>query len=200
MYLPWCGAVRGDEDVARVHVGMEVGVAEDLREEHLDAGAREPRDVDARLAQPIDLPDRDAGHPLHHHHFGAAVVPVHRGDEQERRVLEVAAQLRAVRRLAREVELVAQRLLELGDDRARPQPLAVGPQLLHQQRAGVQQRDVLLDHLRDVRPQHLDRDRRAVRQLREMDLRDRRARDRRRVERPEHRVDRLAVERASASR
>ena len=143
--------------------------------------------------------DRDAGHPLHHHHFGAAVVPVHGRDEQQRRMLEVAAQLRAVRRLAREVELVAQRLLELGDDGARPQPLAVGPQLLEQHRAGVHQRDVLLDHLGDVRPQHLDGDRRAVRQLGEMHLRDRRARDRRRVERAEHLLDRLAVERGRAS-
>ena len=125
MYLPWCGRVDGDEDVAGVHVGVEVGVAEHLREEHLDAGAGEPRNVDAGLAQPVHLPDRDAGHPLHHHHFGAAVVPVDRRHEQQRRVLEVAAQLRAVRRLARQVELVAQRLLELGDDRARPQPLAV---------------------------------------------------------------------------
>ena len=47
--------VGGDEDVAGMHVGMEIGVAEDLREEHLDAGAGEPRDVDARLAQPVHL-------------------------------------------------------------------------------------------------------------------------------------------------
>ena len=47
------------------------------------------------------------------------------GHQQQRRVLEVAAQLRAVRRLARQVELVVERLVELGDDLARPQALAV---------------------------------------------------------------------------
>ncbi len=187
-------SVGGDEDVAGMHVGVEVAVAEHLGEEELDAGAREPRDVDARLAQPVHLRDRYAGHPLHHHHLGAAVVPVHGGNEQQRRVLEVASQLRAVRGFARQIELVAQGLLELADDLARTQALAVRPQLFHQQRAGVQQRDVLLDHGRDVGPQHLDRDRRAVGKLGEMDLRDRSACDRRSVERLEHRVHRLAVE------
>ena len=43
------GAVDRDEDVARVHVGVEIAVAEHLREEHLDAGAREPLQVDAGL-------------------------------------------------------------------------------------------------------------------------------------------------------
>ena len=43
-------SVVGDEDVARVHVGVEEAVAEHLREEDLDAGARERRDVDALLS------------------------------------------------------------------------------------------------------------------------------------------------------
>ena len=34
-----------------MHVGVEEAVAEHLREEDLHAGAREPRDVDALLAQ-----------------------------------------------------------------------------------------------------------------------------------------------------
>ena len=49
MYLPWSRAVGGDEDVARMHVGVEEAVAEHLREEDLDAGARQALDVDAGL-------------------------------------------------------------------------------------------------------------------------------------------------------
>ena len=56
------GGVGGDEDVARMHVGVEVAVAEHLREEELDAGAREPLEVDAGLAQPVDL--RPIGMPV----------------------------------------------------------------------------------------------------------------------------------------
>ena len=44
-------AVGGDEDVARVHVGVKEAVAEHLAEEDLDPGAGELRDVDALRAQ-----------------------------------------------------------------------------------------------------------------------------------------------------
>ena len=121
------------------------------------------------------------------------VVPVDLGHEQERRVEEVAAQLRAVGRLAREVELVADRLLELGDDLARPQPARVGRQALDQAGGGVHEREIVGDDGFDARPQHLHRDGRAVGQLREVDLRDRRARGGRPVELREHLVHRLAV-------
>jgi hypothetical protein len=84
MYLPWFGGIRGDEDIAGMHVGMEIGVAEDLGEEDLDASAGEPRNVHSRLAKAIHLADRDARHPFHHHRFGAAIVPMHRRHEQER--------------------------------------------------------------------------------------------------------------------
>ena len=145
--------------------------------------------------RPIGMP----GHALHHQHLALGVVPPDLGDQQERRVAEVAAQLRAVRGLAREVELVADRLLELGHDRARLQALAVRPQPLDQHRGVVHQREVVLDHAGDVRPQHLDRHRRrrgAVLggQLREMHLRDRRARDRLAVEAREHFADRAPVD------
>ena len=67
-------------------------------------------------------------------------------------------------------------------------------------RGRLHQREVVLDDGGDVRAQYLDRDRRAVGKLREMDLRDRRARDRHRVERAEDLVDRLAVDPRRAPR
>ena len=144
--------VDGDEDVAGVHVGVEEAVAEHLREEELDAGARQLLEVDAGLDQPLDLRDRDAAHPLHHHHFAGAPVPVHLGHAAA--AASAAKLRRSCEQLAAsrdEVELVAQRLLELGDDLARAQPLAVGPQLLDEHRAGLHQADVVLDHRRRCR-------------------------------------------------
>ena len=41
--------VDGDENVARVHVGVKEAVAKHLGEKDLDAGARQPLDVDALL-------------------------------------------------------------------------------------------------------------------------------------------------------
>ena len=120
-------------------------------------------------------------------------VPMHLRNQQQRRVPEIAAQLRAVGRLAGEVELVAQRLLEFGDDLARLQAAAVGGQALDQPGGGVHQGKVVVDDRVDVRAQHLHRDRRAVGQLREMHLRDRCARHRLRVEAREDLRDGLAV-------
>ncbi len=162
MYLPNGSGIGGDEDVARVHVGMEKAVAEHLREEDLDAGAGEPRNVDALGLQTLDLADGNARHALHHHDLGTTPVPVDLGDEQQRRMQKIAAQLRAVGRFAPKVELVVNRLVELGDDLLRLQAFAVRPQLLDQPGAHLHEGQILLDGRRDVRPQHLDRGRRAV--------------------------------------
>ena len=64
---------------------------------------------------------------------------------------EIAPQLRAVGRLAHQVELVVDRLVEFGDDLARPQPLAFAPQPLDQRRRRMHQREVVLDDVGDVR-------------------------------------------------
>ena len=104
-------------------------------------------------------------------------------DQHQRRVLEVAPQLRAVCRLAAEVELVANCLLELRHDCARLQALAFLPQPLDEHRGRVHQCQIVLDNLDDFRAQHFDGNLRAgfradgVRQLREMNLRHRCARN-----------------------
>ena len=59
MYLPWLRGVDRDEDVAGMHVGVEVAVAEHLREEDLDARAREALAVDARALELVDASDRE---------------------------------------------------------------------------------------------------------------------------------------------
>ena len=43
------------EDVARMHVGMEKTVAENLGEKDFNPLARQPLQVDARFAHPVDL-------------------------------------------------------------------------------------------------------------------------------------------------
>jgi hypothetical protein len=62
------GRVEADLDVARVHVGVEEAVAEDLGEEDRHAVARQLLEVDAGLAQAVDLADGHAVHALHHDH------------------------------------------------------------------------------------------------------------------------------------
>ena len=185
-HLPWCGGVDGDEDVARMHVGVEEAVAEHLREEELDAGARETLQVDAlgaaagrcaRIGMPLMRSITIT--------LLAAPVPVDAGHEQQGRVAEIAAELRAVGRLAREVELVLQRLRELVDHLARTQAAGVGEHALEHETAAVCSSATSLQMTCPMSgAQHLHRHRRAVGQLGEMHLRHRGARHRRQVERP----------------
>ncbi len=150
--------VGRDEDVARVHVGVEDAVAEDLREEDLDAGTRELLQVDTGFAQAADLADRDAVHALHGHHVMRAVIPENLGHFQQLRIGEVAAQLRAVGRFAHQVEFVGQMLGEFAHDLARLEALAVAPEAFEQAGEAVEQRDVMGNHRRDGGPQYLDGD------------------------------------------
>src|SRR5579864_1829355 len=59
------GRVDADEDIARVHIRVKKAVAEHLREEDFDAGAREALEIDAGGDEIGDAPDRYARHPLH---------------------------------------------------------------------------------------------------------------------------------------
>ena len=140
-----------------------------------------------------DLADRHAVHALHDDHVLGAELPHHLGHEHEAEALHVAAQLRRVGGLADQVELVVQVLVELGDDLARLQPLAVGrPALDHSARPGAS--SSMSSSIAASMPGRstLTATSRPSLQDREVHLRDRRARHRRGVEAGEDRVERLA--------
>ena len=149
--------VRPDahQDVARVHVGVEEAIAEDLREENLHAIARELFQIDAGGAHAVELADGDTVDPLHHQHVAPAVVPVHLRDAQQRGTLEVALELIGVGGLAHQIQFVVQVVVEFVDHLHRAQPPGVGRQAHGQRGAGAQQAQVVLDHVQHARAQHL---------------------------------------------
>ena len=63
---------------------------------------------------------------------------------------KITPQLRAIGSFAREIELVVDGLVELRDDFARLEPLAVGPQSFGERRPGHHQREIALDGRSDV--------------------------------------------------
>ncbi len=175
-----------------MHVGVKEAVAEHLREEDLDAGARELGDVHALAAQLLHLAHRRAAHSLHRHDRGRAPVPIHLRDDEQRRVREIPPQLARVRRLAHQVELLGDVAREFRDDLARLQAPPVGREALDQTGRGIEERQVLRDHRLHPGPQDLDRRFPPAGEHGDVDLRHRCARHRLRVELLEYLGDRLA--------
>jgi hypothetical protein len=123
--------------------------------------------------RPLHVADRHAVHALHDDHVRRAQLPHHLRYEQQVEPLHVAAQLRGVGGLAHQVELVVQVGVELGDDLARLEPLAVDEDALDPDRELAQQGEVVVDRREHAGPEHLDRDLAPVLQDGEVDLGDR---------------------------
>ncbi len=187
------GAVVGDHDVARMHVGVKKPVAKHLGEEDLDTLTRQTRDVDALLAQGRDLADRRAAHALHDDDVALAPVPVDLGDAQQARLLEIAPQLAGVGGLEHEVELLRDRFLELRHHLTRLEPLAVAVDALDQRGDDVHERHIAGDDAGNAGPQDLDRHLTAIGQNGEVHLRHRGAGHRFPLETGEHFAERTLV-------
>ena len=97
-------------------------------------------------------------HALHHHYALGAPVPMYLGQDQQIGTLEIAPQLRAVGRLAHQVQLVVQVLVELGHHLARLEPPAIRPEGFEQAGGDLQQGDVVFDDGLDAGTQDLYRD------------------------------------------
>ena len=180
------GILRLHEDVPGVHVGVEEVVAEHLGEEDLHAVFREYPDVDVAPAQLVHVVDEHAVDAFHDHHVGTAVVPVHLRHVEQLRPREIALELRRVRRLAHEVELVDDRALVLAHDLDRTQAMAFARIIASEVREDVHDLEVALDPLAHAGTHDLDDDFLARAQPRRVHLSDRGGGERLVVEAVEH--------------
>ncbi len=147
-----------------MHVGMEEPVAEHLREEDLDAAARQLRQIHALRPQAVHLADRRAGHALHHHDLGSSNSP------STPRAPAAAARSAKLRRSW--LALAASRIRSSSSSRCFSNSATTSRGFSRlpsrhshcdQARGAVQQRDVVADDACDPRPQNLDRGFRSVR-------------------------------------
>ena len=112
---------------------------------------------------------------------------------QQRRAGKITTQLAGVGGFTHQIEFVIEMAGKFGDDFVRLQAFAVGPQIFHQRRAGVEQCDIVAYNLRDTGAQYFDGGFPAVMQFGQMHLRDGSAGERCAVERAENFVERFAV-------
>ena len=115
-----------DEDVARVHVGVEETVAEHLGEEDLHAAFGKHFHVGALIGEGRQIGHLNAVNALHHQHFRPAPVPIDLRHVEQRRTFEVALQLAGVGRLAQQVEFVVDGFFVVGDHVHRVQQARIG--------------------------------------------------------------------------
>ncbi|MCY1205597.1 hypothetical protein D9M72_171490 [compost metagenome] len=168
---------------------MEEAVAEHLGEEDFHAALCQQFHVGALVGEGGQVGHRDAVDAFHHQHLGAAPVPVDLGHVEQRRAVEVAAQLAGVGRLAQQVELVVDGLLVVVHHFYRAQAAGVGGHALGQAGEEEQPGEVLADDRPQVGADHLHHHFLAAFQLGSVDLGHRGRGQRLDVEAGEHLAD-----------
>ena len=163
-----------DEEIAGMHVGVEVVVTEHLGEEELDTLFSQVPEIDPGADQALDIGNPDTDDTFHDEHVLARVVPEHLRHVHRRVVGEVAPELGSIGRLPHHVEFVEDGLLELRHDHGRFELLAADPVTFGEVGDDAHQRDVLFDRTAQIGAHDLDDDLVAVTQPRGVDLGDRR--------------------------
>ena len=100
-------ARRIDEEIARMHVGMEEAVAQCVAQEGLDQQRADGRKIVASGGEALKIVHLDAVDPFHRQHIAARALPIDRGNAEARIVFGVVAQLRQSRRFEPQVHFDA---------------------------------------------------------------------------------------------
>ena len=114
-------SVRTNEYVSRVHVRMKETVAKSLGEKDLDSIVCQLFHIDTSIADGIDIADRNAADPFHHHDIAPCMLPIDLRDIDDVRVGEIVSQLSRIGSFAHQVHLVINGLVVFVDDLNRTQ-------------------------------------------------------------------------------
>jgi hypothetical protein len=184
-------ALRVDEHVARVRIGVEQPVVQDLTDVGREHAARQLGTRDRGLVERLGLAHGPAEDLLHDEDAVGREGRVHAGDRDPDVAGAVLAQRRPDLGLVQELEL----LLEAADELLREPAQADRPRgldaALQAAREHAQDRRVACDDVLDAGPADLDDDARAVVQHGPVRLADRRRRERLPLERRERLIDRF---------
>ena len=168
-------AVRLDEQVARVRIGVEEPVFEDHAHGHPGRLGGQGRPVDPSSVERGQVVDLGPGDPFQRQDASRRGRPEHPGDVHVRIGREVGGEAFGVPALGEVVEFAAQRHGEVRHQTWQVVVLGGLPAAADAVRQILQDREISLDHLVDLRPADLDHDLGAVVQGGEMGLPDGRA-------------------------
>ena len=185
-------AVGLHEQIALVHVGVEIAGLDCLLEEGVDQPVGDRVQIMAGGDQRLAVRDLDAVDPVEGQHPPRSPVPVDRRDLVLVDLRHMLGKFRSAGGLAAQVQLAHRPAAEIGDDQLRAQALGLAAEGLEMGRRPFVGLDILGEFLDDAGAQHLDRNILALERGRAMDLGDRGGADRIRVDMAVQFVQRLA--------
>jgi hypothetical protein len=149
---------RGDEDVPRVRVGVEVSVAEELVEHDGRELGRHRRRVDVGGAETLDVVDLDRRDIGEGQHASCGALPRDLRRAHARIAREVLGEAHRVARLVEVVDLFAAGVRELFDQHGQVDVVAHDPHAAEPLRHASQGGEVDVDDLLDAGSLHLQDD------------------------------------------
>ncbi len=166
-------ALRIDEQVPGMHVGMEEAVADRMLQEGLDHDPPQRRQVVAGGLQRLDIRQPDPVDPLVDQHLACGQLPIGLGHAEIGVVLGVLGEFRQRGGLEPQIHLHRHRARQRLDHAGETQAPCLGRAPLGQLRAEAHRAEIALETVADARPQHLHRDLAAVVQPGAVDLSNR---------------------------
>ena len=146
-----------EEQVPRMHVGVEESVAQGVTQEALDYLAAEVGQIDLRLREAGVIVQRDAVDPLHRQHVVGGAIPVHRRHAEVGIVAGVLRHLGKRRRFEPQIHFHRHRARHGIDDLDQPQPPRFRRISFGFAGDVKEIAEVAMEARRYIGPQHLDR-------------------------------------------
>ena len=181
-----------DEQVPRMHVGMEEAVANGVLQEGLDDVAAKRDRVMAGGAQRLDIGEADAVDPFVDQDLAGGELPIRHRHAEIRILSGILGEFGERRRLKAQIHLHGDRARQGLDDGDEAQAPCLGRACLRQLRAEAHGGEIAVEAVADSGPEDLDRNLAAVLAAGTVDLGDRGRCDRL-AELGENRLDRLAM-------
>ena len=184
-------ALRIDEQIARMHIGMEKPVAQRVAQEGLDHHLSEPDPVMPCCRNRIQIIERDPVDPFHRQHIAGGAIPIDFGHAEFGIIGDIFGHFGQGRRFKPQIHFHGDRTGQRVDHLAKAQTPRFDRQQFGLLRRIGHGGQIALEAGTHARTQHFDGDFAAIQRFGTMDLRDGGGGDRL-AETAEHRIQRLA--------
>ena len=149
-------AIGSHEQIALVHVGMEIAAADGLRQECQNQPLRQSLAVVACGIERCDITDLDAVDPVEGHHPAIGAIPIDFGHAIPGKSMHLFGQFRCGCRFAPQIEFAHGPAAQIGDNHSGAQTACFAAQPFEMRRGPFIGRDIARKPFAHAGPQHFD--------------------------------------------